>query len=306
MKKSKFLNILALISMLGLAGCAGQPLYKPMQESVSNKVKNTSLIHVSSQQELIAEFEVSQAGLVAAGGFGALGGLIGAMVDTGINQSRASEAEETVLPLRDILIDYDFKNEMEHSINAVFEGSKWHQDKLILIAEDSSKALDAAIKEKETDGVISISTAYHMSPNFNDLKVMAHVNLFPNTPELKAIQKDLYTDSRVNNPKSLISDTRSSLFRNQINLLYPISSEVVPKELAVKMWQEEEGQVLKDALAKAVEVLPKVIKYDLETTISDEQDPNKYKTSNGEQTVQIDGYTFSITRGPLGLTVKLL
>ena len=66
---------------------------------------------VLNQQEI--GVDVSQTNAMAAGG-----GLLGALIVAGIDNSRTKSAEERIVPIRDLLLSYPFNERVEREIRA--------------------------------------------------------------------------------------------------------------------------------------------------------------------------------------------
>jgi hypothetical protein len=96
------------------AGCAVGPQLKP--EAVAT-VHDTSVRAFMSQNQLYGQYVHS--------GYGASGGLIGAVVDISVDAGRRRETEDRVRKLRDEITDYDFRTKYWEVISNQIAASSW-------------------------------------------------------------------------------------------------------------------------------------------------------------------------------------
>src|SRR5580692_1676538 len=100
--KTHYARLAILLPVLFLGACAGIPPHEALPDAARDKISSTEVVLPIKQREIYVFVPNSTAG--AASG----GGLIGALVDAGINDIRTSKAEAAVKPLRDALVDFDF------------------------------------------------------------------------------------------------------------------------------------------------------------------------------------------------------
>lgn len=99
-----------VLAIFFLSGCAGTPVVLDRSQIQENKIKQ---IEISVVQEKL-EIEKSAAGTAGgAAGFGILGALVGAAVDSGINASRTKSIADVVSALGDYNFEETFINKMK-------------------------------------------------------------------------------------------------------------------------------------------------------------------------------------------------
>src|SRR5689334_3983925 len=113
--KERMPGILAALALLFLAsGCAVGPQLKP--EAVAT-IHDTSVRAFMSQTQLRGQFIRS--------GYGASGGLIGAVIDISVDAARMRETEDRVRKLCNEITDYDFRSKYCDAISNQIAASPW-------------------------------------------------------------------------------------------------------------------------------------------------------------------------------------
>jgi hypothetical protein len=150
------------------AGCAGpRPTLKP---EVVSTVNCTGVRGFLPQVEVNAQFILS--------GYGAGGGLIGAIVDAGVNSSRQRAAEKRVQELRERIRDVDFRGPSWQAISNAVLGISWLKaDKF---EEIVGTTLPPVTKQMAAQrAVLDISTDYYISQDCRAFVVSSGLSFFP-------------------------------------------------------------------------------------------------------------------------------
>lgn len=92
-----------LVTLL-LVGCASEPFNKGLTPNTLLVKQSTHVVVGTNQSKINTLIDPSQLTLYMGGG------LLPALIDAGINQSREQSAEEIVKPIRDALADFDFNS----------------------------------------------------------------------------------------------------------------------------------------------------------------------------------------------------
>lgn len=128
----------------------------------------------------VAQSEIN-AGIRESNMAGAMGGgLLMALIDTGVNNARAKTAETAIVPVRDALADYNFDAKAMQTTESLERTVPWLAVKNTELNKDVSnarftKALDAAPGKE----LLTITYDYQLDNNFQELKVGANVSLLP-------------------------------------------------------------------------------------------------------------------------------
>ncbi|MES1196399.1 MAG: hypothetical protein ABUL58_05590, partial [Steroidobacter sp.] len=125
------------------------------------------------------------------------GGLLWALVDAGVEAHRAKVAEETVKPLRDALIGYDFDSVIQQQTKATLAAIDWFMPsdygfvKEINLDNRSAKLSATASKE-----MAFVDYEYGMSANFDALELNCRISIAnKNVPHDSKPVARLYPDN---------------------------------------------------------------------------------------------------------------
>lgn len=290
--KQQYKALIAGFIVLG-AGCASQPAYKPMPAEAFPKITNTQLVVGLAQKEIRADINQSN----MTGGMG--GGLLWAIVDTAVNNSRAGDAEKSIGPLRDQLLDFNFEKHFVDELSGDTAGIPWLEDKNILVLSDvSSKSYDKTFIESDKDAVLFLTTDYELTPDFSILKVTAEADLYGASADLKRLQYSLYKGStKIRDSNSYKTDVMNSLYRNRVTFSFALDQPASTKEEAVKSWSEDSAKRARSALDTGIKAVVKTIIDDLVAASQ-----GKNMTNLDLQTaIKVNNYTIDGSRDAAGV-----
>jgi len=195
---------IARCAALGLAlaafgGCATQPKHFIDAADRSPPGGREAVVMVP-QGEIRGQVLASQAG--------AAFGLVGALVDTGINQHRANKAESAITPLRTEMSDYSFDQQALASTQATLAQLDWLGVRKTSFSKDTSKQNANAILDKsEAPEVLMAVYDYELTADFSAMQVNARFTISP-----KAVPAGQSPDSRVKLEHAVYSQTFTYLF----------------------------------------------------------------------------------------------
>jgi hypothetical protein len=159
------------IVFVAMAGCATQPRHFLDPADRSPPGGREAVVMVP-QGEIRATVVASQAG--------AAFGLIGALVDVGVNQHRANAAETSITPLRTALSDYHFDQQALAATNATFAKMDWLNIRKTSFSKDPSKENSNAILDKsESPEVLIAVYSYALSADFAMMQVDVRFSISP-------------------------------------------------------------------------------------------------------------------------------
>ena len=214
----------ALLSFV-LAGCAGVPLTQPLAPEVAPTLQPVDVKVGIRQPELIAQFDVSRAGQAAAAACGAVpgmgillaaacGGVAGA-ADASINAARAKTADETVQPLKDLLVDVKFDDAMGNSLTQSLKGVPGMQLAGVAVTKTvDSKAYEETFRASTANAVMFVNVEYHLTADFSTLEVSARGLIYPRGAKARAA---------VNQPATLAAGEDQLALKNsayRMNVIY--------------------------------------------------------------------------------------
>lgn len=213
--------ILALLIGALTTGCVKQQV--ALSPENAGKVASSAVILVVGQEELEAEIEQSN----MAGAMG--GGLLFALADVAINNSRSKSAEERVSPLRSKLSAIDFRKELKEELQSKLNGSWLHITKVETTSALSSAERKKIFDNRAENAVLIIDATYKLTSDFKQLHTSATGELF-------------------------LVDSKEPIYKNRFAIT---SSSVIAKseDQAVTAWSENNGSLLKNAIQQGIEKL---------------------------------------------------
>lgn len=250
--------------VISLAGCATQPkqFLAPEGREVAG---GRDLLVTVQQSEIIAGIQESN--MTAAVG----GGLLFALIDAGVNQSRAKKAETAIVPVRDALTDYSFDKKALALSEEIGRSLPWLGVKKTELNKDPSNTrLSGAIDTSPGPQLLTMTYDYALDNNFTVLKVGANMSLLP-----KALKKGGKPEQR-----ALLVNAD---FNRRILTIFPLDGGGT-KELDqnAAQWAKDGGKEAEAKLDRALAKIGVLTKKALEFT--PEQDKALNKTKN--QTIQ--------------------
>lgn len=154
---------LAILLSLG-TGCAQSP-HRAFSGD-RDAVKTTDVVVLAAQDGLVAEYTPSN--IAQATG----GGLIPALIDMFINQSRESDAHGAVAPLEKHIADIPFNQGFTTQLNRALADLAWLGTRPASVRQDArSLKLDAALKHSEAGAVLFVPVSYRFSEDFSSFKL---------------------------------------------------------------------------------------------------------------------------------------
>ena len=126
------------------------------------------------------------------------GGLLFAMIDAGVNNARAKDAETFVVPLREALVGYEFDPRVEMASAMSLSGLDWFGAKQTQLSKDESgDATLAALDAAATPQLMVLRYTYETTADFS--AILVHLNT-------QLVKKEIPAGKKPNarlNPKNL-------------------------------------------------------------------------------------------------------
>lgn len=191
---------------------------------------------IVSQAEIQPNINISN--MTAAAG----GGLLFALIDAGVNNARAKEAEKTVVPLREALVGYDFDPLAQHASTDTLSALGWLDPRQVKISkEETADSILAALDAAGTSQLMVLRYAYETNADFSGIVVSLDASIVN-----KAVPAGKKPDARLA-PKNL---PYKQLFRSFVML--PGAN---PKDPAanVKAWAADHGKAARAAIDTGLE-----------------------------------------------------
>jgi len=190
---------------------------------------------IVSQAEIQPNINISN--ITAATG----GGLLFALIDAGVNNARAKEAEKQIVPLRESLVGYDFDPLAQHASNTTLQALGWFDPKQVKLSkEETSDSVLAALNASAAPQLMVLRYSYETNADFSAVVVSLNAYIAN-----KAVPAGKKPDSRLQT---------KNLPYNQALRSFVMLPGADPKhpEANVKAWAAERGKLARAALDMGV------------------------------------------------------
>ncbi len=259
----RVLGFIPFVALAALSGCA-TPNRMALNPAHKPEVGTTQVTVCLTQQEIGTD--ITQSNLTAATG----GGLIFALIDAGIENSRAKKAEKHVVPVRDALLGYNLGDALNASLKAQLAQRDWLKANTFTIQQVPTLAsLNDWIKNAEGESFLLVNTQYRFTPKFDAITVSASVSFHPKHGPLAAQAK-----VHRNLAPLIYFNAFSATFR-----MPDWPAEAPDAEGAIKLWAEDGGKRARATLDAATEEIARMLAFDLEQ--SGTADNALYKAAAG-------------------------
>jgi hypothetical protein len=241
----------ALLLALMLSACATPtPTHVALATPAQGSIASTEVVAPIAQSEIYIYVPPTTAGQGQ--------GLIGALIDAGVDSYRAGTAETGVKPLRDAIVDMSFDHDLASQLKDSLSQIAWlHLDGVRVIKEVAGKKIDGAITGSK-DGAVLIAIAdYHLSNDGRQLFITVNVDLYPNSAALAAFKP---AKGRPDVP----SDPSNSLYRNTFTYESDLPGPPVKREINMPAWAADNGAAFRAAMKLGVAKLGEMIAMDLQ------------------------------------------
>ena len=189
-------RVAVLVVCLGSQACVAPPsrVIDPLSRVVAG---GREVVVIVPQGEITAA--VTPSNIAASTG----GGLIPALIDVAITQSRVNSAEAAIGPLRNALGDYDFDRSARSTLEQCVSSVSWLDVKRVDFTKDASKdSLMAALDRSAAPQVLVARLSYGTATDFAEIFVTLNATIFP-----KDAAPGKSRDSRIDRSSQLYSQT---------------------------------------------------------------------------------------------------
>ncbi len=245
--RSKFNRIPATLICLSVLSLFAGGCKTPSRVAFDAEKKghiNTSTGFVGlTQQEIAAD--INQSNLAQAAG----GGLLFSVIDAGINNSRAKDAEKDVVPVRDALIGYDVGQTLKTDLVSSLKPTSWLKLRTIEVRQLSDeKALRSWLPSTEGNVMLLVRPYYRLNAGFNVMTISATVSVQgpPPADDKEKLGAPLYSNTLV------------------CAVTLPGSTGKMTRVDAAQLWSGNSGRNARLALNEGLSEIARMIAYDLE------------------------------------------
>ncbi len=186
------------------------------------------------------------------------GGLLFALIDAGVNNARAKDAEKSVIPLRESLVGYEFDPRAEMASAMTLSGLDWFGAKQTQLTKDeSTDASLAALDASAAPQLMVMRYSYETTADFS--AILVHLNT---TLLKKEIPKGKKSNARLN-PKNMayVQSVRSVILLPDANPKDPDGN--------VRAWAADGGRAARAALDLGIERCQQLLQRGLTQSATD-------------------------------------
>jgi len=234
-------GIVFFACLVFFCSCSSKKSYV-MNASALKEVKTVDLCIVLAQQEIFAEIKQSNITQYT------LGGAIPAIIDASIDHHRAKDSENSIQPIRNALVDYDFGKHLAGKIQAELNlVNTIKSDKVTFTNNIKKEGYKKEFAESCAQAVLFVSPNYYLSPDFKILKITGGIKLFP-TSMGSAFDP---------------TDDNQCVYKDSFSYQESAENSVSSKESAVGYWSDNSGEHMRQALDQASADIAKKIALNL-------------------------------------------
>jgi hypothetical protein len=247
----RYSRISVLLPVLFACACGTISPYQPLPGAAMDKLSSTDVVVPIAQSEIFVFVPASNAGAATGGG------LLGALIDVGINDVRTTKANDASKILRDALLDFNFDNIFEADLKAsLSQVGQLHVGNVHVVKDVTSANLDHVLDTSNAAAVLFATTEYHVSNDGDVLSVILTASLFPRSDELKTFVK-----SGNSGPKTLPAN---ALYRNVFAFETKAPGATGDRDHDMAAWSADHGAPMRAALTMATAKLSAMLAADVQ------------------------------------------
>jgi len=246
-------KITILPVLLMLSACSTLPPHNYFSDEALNKIDTIDLYITIPQKELQAD--ITSSNTTAAAG----GGLLFALVDLAVENSRASTAEELIEPIRNSLLDLNFNEMFKQKLEEGLKDESWTKiSKTILNNEVSVNQTSNDFKSSSADAIFYINAAYSLSADFSNITAKAELFVVPRNKSLRIFSEKPDSTGARKSPWN----KNNNIFRDNLVVVETFSGSVQKIETNAELLAKN-PEMVKSLYPKLIDKLVKDILWSL-------------------------------------------
>lgn len=243
-------------------GCAVQQKYWGDTSPIF--MNETARPLISSTRVLVGLDHDSKMGppIVANGSSGQQFGLIGALVESAIvhgENNALQERQRRLTGINQAVLDFNIASRFRETVESTIKPIDWLNVSYVVKKHDVKIfEVEKMVNSLEEDALLLIDNKYLMAEDFSNFKVFSYVAIYANEKNLAKIAKDARPHE---NPPTL--------YKNLFKYEFKYDGTYTTPESALKGWSDNDGEMLKRAMAQSIDNLVNQIVTDFSyTTVS--------------------------------------
>jgi hypothetical protein len=235
----------AVTVALVLSACASAPTRIALEPAAKQKLNEVKVLSVLPQDEVIARAETLGAS-VALGG-----GLIGAMIDSNVAESRQNALQDMLAPFYGAVDDFDYRPSFQQALTVTLSNgmpvpfSATESSALLPLKQNVDTRLAAL---SHGGGLLLVFTTYAFTSDFTRLNLVTHASLH-------------------------LPGVKDPVFKN--TFYYQSTARGAGAADSVKTWSANQGATYRAALNEATQQITRMLAMDLVAGASDPADAPK-------------------------------
>ena len=159
-----------IVMMIMITGC--QTSRVALNPEYQRQITTADTIIEVKQKEIYAEIKDSNLA-VATGG-----GLIPALIDSAVEHNRAKTSETLIQPIRDQLVNYDFRTEFKDTFESRTHSIDWLRQSYVEETDEITPSEIMARLNHSRSAILTLQTKYFLTPKFDGVTVESKISLF--------------------------------------------------------------------------------------------------------------------------------
>jgi len=173
-------HLLILLSSILLSACTTPLIHQPLTVAARDHLTSTDVVTPIGQSEIYVFVPTATAG--------ASQGLIGALIDAGVDSVRTSKAETAVTPLRNAMVDFSFDAALQAEMKNSLAKIEWlHPGNFLIERDVSDHGMEETLTDSKAASVLFVIADYHLSNDGDFLLASFDAALMPNNDQLRAL-----------------------------------------------------------------------------------------------------------------------
>jgi hypothetical protein len=261
-----------------LVACAGLPPQQALPSSAKEKITSTDVVMSVRQNEIYMYVPPSNVGAAAGASFGLVGAIMGAVIDSSVNNARTTAAEKAMKPLRDTLVGFEYDPMQRDDLKATLSGVAWLHSGDVRVNKDfGAESYENAYKAATASTVLLTGSDYHLSNDGDVLYVTLSAYIF--TKDAAAKEQKVVPGNRTK-PKPNTAPEKS-IYRDVLTFQTRIPGAGADRDKNIALWAADNGAAMRSVLTMASAKLAKLLADDLDRPVKDVAGTGKKVTVEG-------------------------